>query len=911
MYSQFDLVEELTYLANSSDFVQTGPISTLKGHVVCISGTYFIHKAVSEAYCGDLLTGFSMREVKAQVATLKKQMDETGVKFKLVFNGTDIYADKSHFHNQAQTRKRFYYLLWRLEVMKCLSNYKEESTEGKIMLDTIDRVKTLVLQSSYYKAVLERELAEFLFDYLFELEIEFVIAPGKANNQLVWLYSYDYCEAVLGDLSLLPFSETVTQIITDLDFQAHTFSYVHIKDFAESLRLLRGKEKRQIELWSFTVPVETQSDSDINIIQVLEDRVSEMEAKAIRVAKERGDKVQSALEKIHTVLAQIDCNTPGNDKNFLEAFQQVTGNKYPKRESIILRLDSGQVINSSCEYALFPNKCTLSLSEQDKKKLKDTFAIDFTAYKRLYSFYSFDLANPYFLLLTIKASKFHIYFPPPCADSKEYRTLLDNYIRKDVEHAFANFVSVFGKLSQINEYAIETYSCKDTVLLNIKEHFHALESGDKVFFYFKEAAFKQYDKLLGSKGQGKMSFKNATSMVFQCVTAIPESSDLNLSILSLKKGGPEVNLARKELVGLVMVNLLDELDYFSVKHKKFMILGAGLMRRGSDIFEDKLILLFEMMRFDLMSGEFMNPPDIALLKKKKKEDQYLVASLRKTSEEIRNRERNPVYTKEEEIEVAGKRKESEFRLHFDEDFNREPTVYDYEKIINMVSLVINESKERYLKLARQSGNLHEDIEIFALGLQDKNIPKVIVVARVFCLIDAEIRLDRKGGEDYLQDFDTSQFLSVLSLVQKNLRFKVDGYFSVGVNWGAKSMLLKDIEEIKCTLPFRMSLNGHLSNMVKLILTRFLVLNQVSKARSEFAQKLEEEFTLSHFIASHPQYKNLKEDLTAGFHLFSNLMRILEHGHEKSIENGSSPVLQLWMEAKELLREAFKKLGLAE
>jgi hypothetical protein len=912
MYSQFDLIEELTYIAKSTEFVQTAPISILKGHVICINGAYFVYKSLMMAQSGDLLSGFSIKNVKAQVDKFKENMEKLGVKFKVIFNGCDVFADKTHFHNHCQVRKRFFHLLWKLEVMKCLSNFKEDSAEEKEFNAAINTIKTLVLKSNFYKNFVEREVSEYLYDYLFEKEIEFIIAPGRANNQIVWLYSYDYCDAILGDMSLLPFSETVPQIMADIDFEKEIFTYINIKEFSESLKLIKGKEKRQIELWSFTIPVETLTDADISILQVLDEKIKEMESKKLKLRKERSDKVHFAIDKIVTILDKLDCTGRSDEKPFAEAFQQITGDKFPKREAIILRIDFGQSLNSSCEFALSPNNRMYTMNEQEKKRLRDSFVLDFSAYKRLYSFYSFDIINQQFLLLTIKAGKYHIYFLPPVGDSKEYRNLLENFVAKDVETAFANFGSVFGKLAQINDYAMETYCTKDPIILQVKDHVNSIETGEKVFFYFKENALKQFESVNPSKGTVKTTFKSMANVVFHSWTSSPPSSEIVLSTLSLKKGGPEVNLTKREVQSLVMVNLLDDLDYMSIKRKKSMILGAALMRKGADALEEKLILLLELMRHNLLSGEFMNPPELSLLKKKKKEDKYLATSLRKTSEELKVKGLSPLHSKDDEGEVATRRKESEYKLHFDEDFNREPTIYDYEKIVNVISRTITKAKDRYTSWAKTSQILHENIDIFAHGLQDKSISKVLIISRVFCLIETDLKLQFEHNHNYLEDFDTTQYLSVLGLIQRTMRFKVEGYFSIAINFGAKGMLLKEIEEIKKELPFRTGFNGHLSNIIKVILTQYIILQQVSKGpKSDFTKSLESEFTLQHILSQHPNYRNLKESLEAGFHLFVNLMRLIEYCQDKGIDAKSSPVLELCIESKELLKEAFKRLGISE
>lgn len=923
MLSQYDLVEELTYMAQKADYIHKGDLQLFHGRVISISGTYFLSKILSKVNAGDLLTGYGMLSIKEQILAMKIAFETAGVRFKLVFNSNKLFTERQYFAHHCQVKKRFYHLLWKLEVMKCLSTAKEDSSESRQLVHAINTAKRVVNQSQFFKHFLEQEVMENVLDYLHDLKIEFIVATGPANNQLVWLYSYDYCEAILGDLSLLPFSETVPQIITDIDFDGKTFSYINMKDLSEGLKLVKGKEKRQAELWSFTIAHEHLVDTDLTVLVVLEENIRDMEAKHKHLLKERSEKVKDCIGKINLVMNQLDTGISNTEKSFAELFNKITEGKFPRREANIMRIDSGQVIQSSCEYTFFPNVKSSNMNEQEKQKFRSQNQIEFTNSKKLNSFMTFDIFNPQFLLLTTKASKYHIYFQPPASDSKEYRTLLEKVVPRELEVAFGNFLSAFGKLCLINDYAMEAYCSKDPVPLNVKDHFTSLESGEKVLYYFKEAAFNRFEKDNGSyaakQGQGgnKISFKNLTAMVFQAFSSATDSSPLTVSQFVAKKAvSVDPPLTQKEVVGFVLLNLLDDLEFINIKHKKFMILGAGLMRKGSDVLEEKLILLLELIKLNMMSGEFMNPPDMTLLRsQKKRDDKYLFASLRKTSEEIRTKGRTLAPRDEDgDLATMQKRKESEFLLKFDEGLSRDPTIYDYEKIVNVINMTINKYKESYISIATANKQLSDEtIDLFVNGIHSKSVLKIVTISRVFCLIDCEMKFLGKGNYTYIEDFDTSQFLSILGLTQRLLRFRIDGFFSVALNLGAKNMLLKEIEDTKAALPFRTAFNSHLSNLVKIILTQYTIIQQASQAspNSEFLKSVKRDFTLAALEKAYPGYNNMKDALLAGYHLLLNLVKILEYGTERGIDKQSSPVIQLWLDCRDLLKDCFGSLGVVD
>lgn len=122
------------------------------------------------------------------------------------------------------------------------------------------------------------------------------------------------------------------------------------------------------------------------------------------------------------------------------------------------------------------------------------------------------------------------------------------------------------------------------------------------------------------------------------------------------------------------------------------------MRKGNSKFEDRSVLLLTMLMHGLVNGEFMNPPERKMLKNKKsKNDDYLMESLRKTSEEIRNKSLNIADLSEDDpLSLKSRnRLESEQLILGENDFAREVTIYDCEKSINVVAQEIAAIKKHF------------------------------------------------------------------------------------------------------------------------------------------------------------------------------------------------------------------------
>ena len=923
------MVEELTVQARKAGFMHKSEIKLLSGHVVSISSNYLINKLVYLSNAGDLLTGISVSSVKQELRKFKQNMDNANIRFKVVFNGPECFSDKGIFPHFSQTQKKFFHLMWQLEITRLLLLREEDTEKRNSDIDKARKVKQLALGSLYYRLLVEREIAEYVYDIMYEeLHIEFIIAPAKANNQLVWLYSYDYCEAVVGDLSLLPYSDTLPQVILDLDFETNQFEYISTKELNESLKLVKGKEKRQFEIWGYAIPIEMCSEHDICIIISLEDKLAEIQNKIESNRVQTSDKLRHILEKIASVFSKIDSTqNPGssnpNDRFFSENYTTITAEKWIRRESNIYKLDHCQVINSSCDYAVFPGTRTYLMNETDKQKLKSSVLYDFSMSKKLCSFLSFDLFNPKLITLVSKVSKFRFYVPCPISDSKEYRALIENTLPREVESSFSYFISTFGKTIVINEFGIENYFTNEPLHLSIKDRYAALESGDLTMHYFKDGGYKRYEKDMNIKNHktdtdASYPYKHLVTMMFHYFKSAAESSEVSLHHLSLKRfnsGTSELALSKREIINMIMINVLNDLDYYNVKNKKFMILGAAIMRCNVEQeHQEKILLIVELIKLNLLNGEFMNPPEMNLMKnRKKKDDKYLVTSLRKTSEEIRVKTKVGVQVEEEDTDNlhTSKRKESEFVLHLDGgELSRPATNYDYGKIVNVISQTIEEYKQHYIHIASTHKQLSDDaIEMFANGIHDDTIPKILMISRVFAFVDAQINYGNK--DEKLVDFDTSQFVAVVGLIQKMLRYKTEGYFSFAVHIGGKTMTLKDLEEIKVELPFRTHYAGHLSSLIKRLLIQYIIWLQSSKSKGEMFKFIDQKLTLTQIQSDNPEFTNLRSNLMEGFNLFLSFESILDYVMQRGIDKTASPILSSYIDSKELLKDCFKKIGISD
>lgn len=210
-------------------------------------------------------------------------------------------------------------------------------------------------------------------------------------------------------------------------------------------------------------------------------------------------------------------------------------------------------------------------------------------------------------------------------------------------------ISTYSKLFYIYEYCLDCHFFATPTKLDVKTSAKYF-ADERKLYYFKEEAIKEWEDMSGKAAD--LSMVNILTIFFHFLNAAPDSSQLRLTELEETKSSeiskmekPQLaeacKVSEKEVFMFVFLQLLDNIGFISLSKQKFFILGAGLMRKGDPKFEDRSVLMLTMLMHGLVNGEFMNPPERKMLKnKRQKNDHYLMESLRKTSEEIRNRSLN-------------------------------------------------------------------------------------------------------------------------------------------------------------------------------------------------------------------------------------------------------------------------------
>lgn len=145
------------------------------------------------------------------------------------------------------------------------------------------------------------------------------------------------------------------------------------------------------------------------------------------------------------------------------------------------------------------------------------------------------------------------------------------------------------------------------------------------------------------------------------------------------------------------------------------------------------------MRTNDLTGQFMNPPEKKFYSKPNNfssDDIYFVTSLRKTSEEIRNKNTIEKSSMSESklLDKQGeksKRKDSD-NIYIKDDKGeliREPTIYDYEKCANIISIEIEKAKSNFddwFSMQSNKSNMQKPcIGIFNEGIYNKNIQQIL------------------------------------------------------------------------------------------------------------------------------------------------------------------------------------------
>lgn len=903
MGSYFNLIEQLESYVEEMQCIGSSSLEDIRGASIAISGSFLL-KCILQSDLGNILVGFSEKSLQQKIHAFDCSMKECGIKYKIVFDGATLFSNEDMFKNASRCLANLYHKLWKLEVFNTL--YEETDNVTTHMLSEEIRVARAMFGSSVFtRAMLSEKYQDMVINILDLLKIEYLIAPQDANRQLAWFYAHDYCEAVATDFGAIAFTTQLPQIIIGIDFKEKTFKFADSKQFSIVVGAQHFHESRIYELWAFYKDYTNLEPNDIALLECFDASIMDVKQKMADSKLKGRATLISNLETLNLAISSQKKNN--SDEEFMKVYES-KGVERAAREHAISLIDLRQVMNSSCELAYYPQKSKMKITSRDKTRSQIT--LDYHKCPKNYTYYCFGILDKNLLTVGVKASKYTYYVPPPSADSEEIRGLIDSFLRPFLEGIIAEMISTYPKIYLIYDFFMDGYYLQTPTKLEIKDKAKEIEQSRKSP-YFSDSAIAEWESISGQKCSS--SLQDILAVYFAFLTAVPESSALKLSELQNreKKEEEPPKLSDSEIYNLIFFHLLDKLGFISISEKRFLIAGAGLMRKGSKEFEDKTLLLLVLLMQGVLNGRFMNPPDRKLLKARApKDDLYLIDSLRKTSTEIRKRGSSPIESLDDSAEnLLKNRKDSEYVVLKQNEFLREISVYDCEKTVNSISLEINNVKTKFYLYCEQNKLILDDqVDILANGLSDESIPKIILVSRIFSLITSEIEFS--AGKGAIVDFDTSQFLDIVHIVQKTIHLKVQSLFYACITRGRENPELADLIRLKGALPFGTCYSTHTSNLIKVILTRFVAYKGIGKVCSpEYKKKLEEELTLTNILEEFSQYKSLQKDLLSGFLIFENTLEILKYGVERGIKADISPMIKLWMSAYELLKECFNLLNI--
>lgn len=912
MSSHFDLVEDLSSYLQEKGLEVQERLETLKGKTVVLSGQYFLEQVVTGA-TGTLLSGFCEPSLVKSIADFDARMKQAEIRYRVVFDGVSLFPKTELFKNYCSTLSNFYHKLWKLEVFQCL--YQESSSVEEIInySQEIARIRTAIRSSKFQTFELNNRLQKFVINLLDDASIEYFIAPQDALRQMVWLFDHDYCQAVVGDVSCLMYSGIVPQVITHLNFSENTFTFFDSKEVETKLDLVQpNSSSRFYELWCFYSKQNTLERQNLSILGSLDSFISKVLEEHSSTKKAAVVQLGKNISKIRRCIQQSN-----NEAEFTRAFEKA-GITNLERGRAVSWIDLRQVITGNCEFESYPSRTKVKI--KDKEKLRSLMTIDFHSSKRNYAYYAFGIFDKHLLSASLKSTKYTFMLAPPTADSEEYRTAVSSFFKPSFEKVMGEVISTYSKLFYIYEYCIDCHFFKSPSKLDVKtsaKHF----SDARKLHYFTQEAIEEWEKMTGKTAD--LSMVNILTIFFHFLNAAPESSPLQLSELVEPKTSDVSQLDKekqkeacvvneKEVFMFVFLQLLDNIGFISLTKQKFFILGAGLMRKGNSKFEDRSVLLLTMLMHGLVNGEFMNPPERKMLKNKKsKNDDYLMESLRKTSEEIRNKSLNIADLSEDDpLSLKSRnRLESEQLILGENDFAREVTIYDCEKSINVVAQEIAAIKKHFYSYCTQNKKLISDpVELLNNGIYDKEVQLVLLTSRFFALVNSNLTLNDTPNARYLVDFDTSQFLNIVLLFQTSLCFQTEALFFAAMFRRWKYCELEQLTEIKAKLPFKTSYSSHAANLIKVVLTRYCAARAIKKVCSEdYQAELDLWLNKKALEVEFAQFENVGEVLLEGYYFFKTNLDIIKIGVEKGIQAEGSPVIKLCIQAFQLLQECLKEL----
>lgn len=182
------------------------------------------------------------------------------------------------------------------------------------------------------------------------------------------------------------------------------------------------------------------------------------------------------------------------------------------------------------------------------------------------------------------------------------------------------------------------------------------------------------------------------------------------------------------------------------------------------------------------------------------------------------------------------------------------------------------------------------INLWTPEVADEQKEEIILISRVFALINTSISASHVDANFADYDYDLCQYLNVLKHLQKMLRFSFEALMLNTYFMHCNSR--KDAKiffSLKKHLPFKNSLSISLGIAIKKLL-------QTKETIEEFKQK-------------NPQFVNLEYDLKAGYILWENVLFLLKYQESKG--EFTVELLELFKKANDLLVNRFKELRLLE
>ena len=189
---------------------------------------------------------------------------------------------------------------------------------------------------------------------------------------------------------------------------------------------------------------------------------------------------------------------------------------------------------------------------------------------------------------------------------------------------------------------------------------------------------------------------------------------------------------------------------------------------------------------------------------------------------------------------------------------------------------------------------HNDFQFYQINLwssevADEEKEQIILISRVFSLINASISSSHVESSFADYDYDLCQYLGVLKHLQKMLRFSFE---SIMLNTYFLHCNKKDSKAflgLRKHFPFRNNLNISLGIAIKKLF-------QTKETLVEFKEK-------------NPHYINLEYDLRAGYVLWENVLFLLRYQESKG--EHTVELLELFKKANNLLMNRLKELRLLD